>query len=225
MTNFRKDTFHLKDVIVFNELHTSPCKETGCKDRAKVVVALLNDRQLVTRVDLCADHATEHVASEPRRPFSTPFSRNRDGFLAVDLSLVALSEDGSLSFLRDVSGNVNVPVFSDVTEGMRAMQRFFGSKPGVFNEELHKVFIGALRQLGARPDSVAISDVAQSDGQHYFCSFASLIHGNTQLALQVRPSDAIAIALYGSLPIFATDKVIRHVKSYPSYRFPWDTSV
>lgn len=216
----------MENIAVFNDFEKLRCMENDCSHNAVVALMQFNHRRVTRWETLCAEHATGYANAESSRAFSTPFSENRSGFLAVDLSLVAYCGGGSYFVLRDGSGCINVPVHSGAPEGYLAMQRFHEGKPGVFQLQMHEVFLDLVRQFGARLDSVAIVNVAESDdGIPFFESFASVVHGTTQLGIQVRASDALAIAVCGYLPIFVTEKVISSVRSLPPDSFPWEAKV
>ncbi len=69
----------------------------------------------------------------------------------------------------------------------------------------HDLFINFANQTGARIDRIEINDV---DEQTYFSSIFLIDKDGKEIEIDARPSDAIAIAIRASAPIFVAAGVI-----------------
>lgn len=104
--------------------------------------------------------------------------------------------------LKDESGNVTLPIWIGITEATSiasAIKQISMARPLT-----HDLFYDLLLQLGITVQRIVITELKEST------YFAELIlgQGEKALVLDARPSDAIAMALRASAPIYVTQQVL-----------------
>jgi hypothetical protein len=104
--------------------------------------------------------------------------------------------------LKDETGNVTLPIWIGITEATSiasAIKQISMARPLT-----HDLFYDLLLQLGITVQRIVITELKEST------YFAELIlgQGDKVLVLDSRPSDAIAMALRASAPIYVTQQVL-----------------
>lgn len=104
--------------------------------------------------------------------------------------------------LKDESGNVTLPIWIGITEATSiasAIKQIAMARPLT-----HDLFYDLLLQLGITVQRIVITELKEST------YFAELIlgQGDKAIVLDSRPSDAIAMALRASAPIYVTQQVL-----------------
>lgn len=108
--------------------------------------------------------------------------------------------------LKDESGDICLPIWIGVAEATSiasAIKQVEMTRPLT-----HDLMYDVLSELGVKVKSVVITDLKDST---YYAELV-LSHGDRALIIDSRPSDAIAIALRGSAPIYVTQKVLDQAK-------------
>jgi uncharacterized protein len=108
--------------------------------------------------------------------------------------------------LKDESGDICLPIWIGVAEATSiasAIKQITMTRPLT-----HDLMYEAITELGAKVKSVLITDLKDST---YYAELL-LSHGERALIIDSRPSDAIAIALRGSAPIYVSRKVLDQAK-------------
>ena len=109
--------------------------------------------------------------------------------------------------LRDKDGHRVLPIWVGVFEANAiALQIENVTTPRPMTHDLLKNVIADLR---ARIDKIVVSDLKENT----FFALIYLSIGGEVMAIDARPSDAIALALRARAPIFVEEKVIDHAKT------------
>jgi len=108
--------------------------------------------------------------------------------------------------LKDETGSVTLPIWIGITEATSiasAIKQIAMARPLT-----HDLFHDLLQQLGITVQRIVITELREST------YFAELIlgQGDKALVLDARPSDAIAMALRASAPIFVAQQVLDQAK-------------
>lgn len=104
--------------------------------------------------------------------------------------------------LRDETSDLFLPIWIGVFEANAIALRIEGVEPP--RPMTHDLLLSSLGQLGAAIERIVISDLRDS-------TFFAIIHldrGGEKLALDARPSDAIALALRAEAPIYVVKDVL-----------------
>jgi uncharacterized protein len=109
--------------------------------------------------------------------------------------------------LRDKDGQRVLPIWVGVFEANAiALQIENVTTPRPMTHDLLKNVIGDLR---GRIEKIVVSDLKENT----FYALIYLTVGGEMMAVDARPSDAIALALRARAPIFVEEKVIDHAKT------------
>jgi bifunctional DNase/RNase len=109
--------------------------------------------------------------------------------------------------LRDASGESVLPIWVGIFEANAiAMQLEKIVSPRPMTHDLLRSTIETLR---ARVDRVVITDLRENT----FFALIHLLSGEERLAIDARPSDAMALALRANAPIFVEDAVLEKSSS------------
>lgn len=104
--------------------------------------------------------------------------------------------------LRDTGHDRYLPIWIGPWEANAIAMRLQGVTPE--RPMTHDLFSRTLSELGATLTRIVVSDLADDT----FRARLLLQIDGRQLELDARPSDAIALAVRGGVPIFATDSVL-----------------
>src|SRR5438309_205943 len=108
--------------------------------------------------------------------------------------------------LKDESGNVALPIWIGVAEATSiaaAIKQLTMPRPLT-----HDLMTDIFGELGVKVQRIVITDLKDST---YYAELI-LSHGDKALIIDSRPSDAIAIAIRASAPIFVAQHVIDQAK-------------
>jgi bifunctional DNase/RNase len=109
--------------------------------------------------------------------------------------------------LRDTESQLFLPIWIGVFEANAIALRIEGVEPP--RPMTHDLLRLVLEQLGATVEKIVISDLRES-------TFFALIHlrqGGQSVAVDARPSDAIALALRTEAPIFVLRSVLEKAQA------------
>ncbi|HMO02784.1 MAG TPA: bifunctional nuclease family protein [Oligoflexia bacterium] len=112
--------------------------------------------------------------------------------------------------LRNEAGDKILPVWIGVAEATAiaaAIKQLNVGRP-LTHDLMHSIFL----ELGVRVERIVITSLK---GSTYFAEMV-LLAGDKVMVLDTRPSDAIAIALRESAPIFVVEEVIESAKNTAS---------
>jgi uncharacterized protein len=122
--------------------------------------------------------------------------------MVVESVRVHMLSNRHVVILKDVEHDRYLPIWIGAWEASAIAMRL----QGVAAERplTHDLFVSALEQLGVRVDRVVISELA--DETYHARLF--LEREGTEVEIDARPSDALAIAVRCEVPIFAAEEVL-----------------
>jgi bifunctional DNase/RNase len=122
--------------------------------------------------------------------------------MVVESVRVHMLSNRHVVILKDVEHDRYLPIWIGAWEASAIAMRL----QGVSAERplTHDLFVSALEQLGVRIDRIVISDLA--DETYHARLF--LERDGTQVEIDARPSDALALAVRSEAPIFAAEEVL-----------------
>ena len=109
--------------------------------------------------------------------------------------------------LRDASGDSVLPIWVGIFEANAIavqLEKVISPRPMT-----HDLLRSAIETLRARVDRVVITDLRDN----VFFAMIHLLRGEEHLAIDARPSDAMALALRVNAPIFVEDAVLKKSSS------------
>ena len=112
------------------------------------------------------------------------------------------SSNVPIVILRDLEGTLFLPIWLGVFEANAIAMRL--EKASAPRPLTHDLIGSLLERCGATLDRIVISDLQDST----FFATLYLVQGGDELALDARPSDAIALALGAEAPIYVTREVL-----------------
>ncbi len=117
------------------------------------------------------------------------------------------SSNTPIVILKDVESQFFLPIWIGVPEANAIALRIEGFEPP--RPMTHDLLRAALAQLGARVEKIVISDLKDST----FFALIHLLREQGELAIDARPSDAIALALRADAPIFVLRSVMEKAQA------------
>ena len=122
--------------------------------------------------------------------------------MVVESVRVHMLSNRHVVILKDVERDRYLPIWIGAWEASAIAMRL----QGVSAERplTHDLFISAMAELGARVDRVVISDLA--DETYHARLF--LVRDGTEVEVDARPSDALALAVRAEASIFAAEEVL-----------------
>lgn len=111
--------------------------------------------------------------------------------------------------LRDEDSKVFLPIWIGVFEANAIALRIEGIDPP--RPMTHDLLHSSLVELGASVQKVTICELKENT--FYALISLQLGNGNGEIAIDSRPSDAIALALRAEAPIFVLDSVLQRAKA------------
>jgi len=125
----------------------------------------------------------------------------------MELSRILITEfgDQQVIFLREKKGGRSFPILIGTTEALAIDRRVKGIKTP--RPMTHELLAGVIEALGARIDRIVINDIRE----HTFIATLFLRRGTEVIAVDSRPSDAIALGTAFDTPIFVAEHVLTSV--------------
>jgi len=122
--------------------------------------------------------------------------------MVVESVRVHMLSNRHVVILKDVERDRYLPIWIGAWEASAIAMRL----QGVAAERplTHDLFIASLEQLGARIDRIVISDLADET----YHARLYLTHDGTEVEVDARPSDALALAVRSEASIFASEDVL-----------------
>jgi uncharacterized protein len=122
--------------------------------------------------------------------------------MVVESVRVHMLSNRHVVILKDAERDRYLPIWIGAWEASAIAMRL----QGVTAERplTHDLFVNALAQLGVRVDRIVISDLADET----YHARLHLDRDGTEVEVDARPSDALALAVRCEAPIFATEEVL-----------------
>ena len=132
--------------------------------------------------------------------------------VAMELSRVLITElgDQQVIFLREIDGDRGFPIMIGTYEAMAIDRRLKGIPSP--RPMTHDLLANVIESLGASVDRIVISDLSD----HTFIATLYLSTPGGEVAIDSRPSDAIAIGAAMDTPIYVAQKVLDDIANPPT---------
>ncbi len=125
----------------------------------------------------------------------------------VRIYSLATTVNECIIFLEELTGNRLLPIWIGINEGQAIAIRFSGI---VLPRPLtHDLLLSALKTTGYTVRRIVITDIKEN-------TFYAKIHiqkGTSELTLDARPSDAIAVAVRAGCPILVEERVFERCQT------------
>ena len=130
-----------------------------------------------------------------------------DRMVECELARIIINEnsDEQFIFLREKSGPRQFPIVIAIVEAM-AIDRFVKGET-TQRPLTHELLNATIRALGATVDRV---EVTKLENKTFFANLV-LMRDGTEVEIDSRPSDGIAIAVHHAAPIFVHEDVLDEV--------------
>jgi uncharacterized protein len=138
------------------------------------------------------------------------------GYLEMKVAGIALdpTNNAPIVVLRDLEGKYVLPIWIGIMEASSIAAALEGvrySRPMT-----HDLFKSMVDSLGARVEKIEVVDIRDN----VFYALITIEFNGSSLAIDARPSDAIAIALRMNCSIFVADHVVREAIRVDAAREP-----
>lgn len=128
--------------------------------------------------------------------------------IKMELSRIVISDinDQQVIFLQEVDGVRTFPIVIGIFEATTINRRVKQIKTP--RPLTHDLLVGVMLALGGKPQDVVINDLRD----HTYFAQLRIRHGEELVAMDARPSDAIAIAVTCNpqLPIYIEEEVLNN---------------
>ena len=192
-----------------------PCEGFGCSRGGTFCLTRIENRVSVEEKWLCRDHVNGVLDDFLRRRSSSDFvapatPRGAEGFVPADLHLTlydqGLFEQGTCCwvYLAEVAGlrRLAVPTgFFEASNLQWELKRQPFRRPPT-----HRVVSGLIGATGGRLECAVVDEYQESE--KLYGAKLHVAYGPRSLAMDVRPSDAFAVAVACRAPIFVSNGVL-----------------
>jgi bifunctional DNase/RNase len=193
------------------------CGFDKCDQKATFHLSYVEIRKWVHDQHFCEEHARPVLDSYVPCAFDHPAvpSVLRDA-KQFDIDLIVLSDLNAqqVVFLREVGGQRAIPLLIGFFEAISLDRRIKGfASPRPLT---HDAMAMIIRTLGAEVQEVVIDTLEE----HTYHAKVRMRRGNDLLVVDIRPSDAFALAINFDCPIFFTDGVLDQLTESGEVRGP-----
>lgn len=182
------------------------CNIAHCGERSTYHITEARSRQGWRHFDFCAPHAEEYLrgSGSPDRGARLP-GPTRHGCACFDIDLVVISDrsDEQLLYLQKTDGGLRFPVTIGTVEATAVEWLIKGLRTR--RPLTHAAMARTIELMGGTLRDVVID----SWNDHVFTAKLHITQMATEVAVDVRPSDALALALVCHAPIYVADSVVR----------------
>lgn len=122
----------------------------------------------------------------------------------MELSRILIRElnDYQIIELREVEGDRSFPIVIGLPEAQAIDRRLKGIE--IKRPQTHDLLAQTIERLGGVLESITINDLAE----HTFFASLNIRQNGRSMAIDCRPSDAIALGVAASVPIFVEEHVL-----------------
>jgi bifunctional DNase/RNase len=195
------------------------CESEGCSQPGKIHVTAVDRRQLAWRRNWCEAHAREllelHCSQPPATqdwgPAKTPVTCPAEGWTEFDPELLTNKDEevrGTVH-LSEVSGLRRFWIAIGYAESSILYWKF--ERKSFVRPLTHDALAATISALGGELREVLIDEFLPA--QHVFHAKLRITRSREVLAIDVRPSDAIIMAMVGNVPIFVANDVVSELDS------------
>ena len=115
-------------------------------------------------------------------------------------------EDLQIIELKEIGGDRSFPIVVGITEAFAIERRLKGVS--VPRPQTHELMDTVLQTLGGTLEKIAIHELNQGT----FYAMLCIRQGETELQVDARPSDAIALGVATDVPIMVSENVLEQVE-------------
>jgi len=183
------------------------CVSPDCNQHAVIHVMEVNKRTIAREYHLCEQHADDY------EPFNT-VGEQKDlataaltgGVAPFDIRFIVLFDkhEGQGVYLREISGSrrFNLPVgIFEATSIVSALKRVAIPRPLT-----HAAIALTIDALGGKLEEVIVEELDHDQRYH---AHLRIRQGTQLVSVDVRPSDAFALAVVCGVPVLVADRVLR----------------
>ena len=125
----------------------------------------------------------------------------------MELSKIIISDmqDQQVIVLQEVNGERKFPIVIGETEA-RAIDRRLKGMP-TQRPMTHELLANVIEKLGGSIDRIVITNLQE----HTFFASIHIRHDGKVIEVDSRPSDAIAVGIAGSVPIYVAEHILDEV--------------
>jgi bifunctional DNase/RNase len=125
----------------------------------------------------------------------------------MELNKIIISDmqDGQIIVLREVHGERNFAMVIGDTEAKAIDRRLKGNLPQ--RPMTHELLASVVERLGGKLDRIEINDLSN----HTFFARLHIRQDGQDIEIDSRPSDAIALGISNSVPIYVAEHVLAEV--------------
>lgn len=180
-----------------------------CRGDATSHATFVRKRVATTTRHFCSHHALifyEQFISEPRIGEGSPAATEEGRLFDLEMLLVSEVHDQQLAVLREVGGQLVVPTRCGVFEAAaieRAVRQDHLPRP-----MSHDAWLGTILALGGEVQDVWINEMRQE----ILYARLRLRQWKKTYEIDVRPSDALPLALLANAPILVAERVLRRLR-------------
>ena len=185
----------------------SECNVSACSQAWSLHFTEVALRRRVREQGLCAEHGALRLDQYRTENRMGPGQRQHvDGLISFDIEMIVFDYKTNFHqvYLREVGGTrlfvFTTGYFEASTLYNAVNQRSLDRPP------THVVMANTIRSLGGRLQDVRITH-CDADGK-YYCAQLTLLHEGQKVEVDLRPTDAIALALYSEAPILISESIL-----------------
>ena len=182
------------------------CETEGCTEQAPIHVFWAEQRRSGSEKHYCEQHVKqlEYFRTEG---IGKGRSASLSGARCFDIEVLFITENDDVNaiYLHEVGGprviSIGIGIF-EATSIARQLQQLQTPRPLT-----HAVMLNAIRELGGQVEDVVIH---KYEDHTYFADLRVRQNGRIRL-LDMRPSDAITVALIADCPMFLTEDLLAQI--------------
>ncbi len=128
--------------------------------------------------------------------------------IEVELSKIIINEASSqqVIVLKDCTSDRSFPIVIGISEIVAIDRRLKGLT--LLRPMTHDLLANVIEQMGGKIEKIVINDIID----HTFYAQIHLDVNGKHIEIDSRPSDAIAVSVASSVPLFVTEKVFKSLK-------------
>jgi bifunctional DNase/RNase len=180
-----------------------------CKSQAVFHITVARQRLCAEEKHLCEKHGQDVAETVPPEPLPTNgAARAANGMARFDIDMLVISEisDIQIIFLREEGGSRRFHLVCGIFEATsldRTLKHVAATRPLT-----HDAWAGTIRALGGTLEDVLVSDLSNHT---YYAKLRIRQTDGRSAEVDVRPSDALNLAVLCGVPILIAEQVLAAV--------------
>jgi len=173
-----------------------------CDEQATYHISLYRQRVLVGEAHTCAPHGEELLQREHPVAVGEPFRERDEVYFDVEKIVISELHDQQLIVLQEVGGLARLPLVAGIYEATSLDRKLRGvPSPRPLT---HDVIVQSITALGGVVQDVLFNDLR--DFTYY--AKVRIQHRSGLVELDVRPSDALNVAVIAGVPVFIAERIL-----------------